>query len=356
MADKSELRLSGPVLLSCAALVVIVAGLRAAQPIVVPLIVAAFVAIICFPALKWLQEQGLPTWLAFMAITSVIVLFGVLVVGVVGTSVNQMRQQLPEYQQRVADLQREAIAWLKEKNIDVSAQLEQETFNAQRAVSLFGEMLSALGSVVSDALVIVFTLIFMVFEAAELPAKLRAISGGDDSLAQRLEKIQSSVRRYITIKTQLSALTSVLIVLWLWWLGIEYALLWGLLMFLFNFIPNIGSIIAAIPPIVLALLLSGVSTAIYTAAGYLAINTIIGNVIEPRLMGRGLGLSPLVVFVSLVFWGWVLGPIGMLFSVPLTMIVKIILDHSQDMQWLGILLGAEAPQIVVVAAPARKGK
>jgi predicted PurR-regulated permease PerM len=344
MADKSELRISGPVLLSCAAFVVIVAGLRAAQPIVVPLVVATFIAMICMPALKWLQDKGLPTWLAFLAISTVVVLFGLLIVGVVGTSVNQMRQQLPEYQERVADLQHDLIAWLKAKNIDVSAQLEQETFNARRAVSLFGEMLSALGSVLSDALVIVFTLIFMIFEAAEMPAKLRAISGGDNSLSMRIENIQSSLRRYITMKTQLSALTSILVTFWLLWLGVDFALLWGLLAFLFNYIPNIGSIIAAIPAVVLALLQLGVPTAAYAAVGYLAINGIIGNAIEPRIMGRGLGLSPLVVFVSLIFWGWVLGPIGLLFSVPLTMIVKIVLDHSEDMQWLGILLGAEAPR------------
>jgi predicted PurR-regulated permease PerM len=344
MAERTELRISGPVMLSCAAFVVIVAGLRAAQPIVVPLIVAAFIAMICLPALHWLQGKGLPTWAALGAIATVIVLFGLVIVGVIGTSVNQMREELPEYQARVIELEKQLRDWLKEKGIDLTAQMEQETFNPERAISLFGEMLGALGSVLGDALVIIFTLLFMVFEAAELPAKLRAISDGDDRLIRRMDKIQDSVRRYITLKTQISLLNAVLVTLWLWWLGVDFALLWGLLTFLFNFIPNIGSIISAIPPVVLALLQFGFPTALLVTSGYLVIETVVGNLIEPRLMGRGLGLSPLVVFVSLLFWGWVLGPIGMLFSVPLTMVVKIVLDNSQDMQWLGVLLGAEAPK------------
>ena len=354
MADKFDLRISGPVLLSGAALVVIVAGLRAAAPIVVPFVVATFVAMICLPALKWLQEKGLPTWLALATITTGVVLFGLVVAGVVGTSISHMREQLPEYQRRVTELQTQLVDWLKTKDIDITEQLH-ESFDPHKALSLFGDMLGALGSVLSDGLVIVFTLLFMVFEAAELPGKLRAISGGNDSLSERLEKIQASVRRYITIKTQLSLLNAVLVTAWLWWLDIDYVLLWGLLAFLLNYVPNIGSIIAAIPPIAFALLEFGLPSALLVAAGYLVIETIIGNVIEPRLMGRGLGLSPLVVFVSLIVWGWVLGPVGMLFSVPLTMVVKIVLDHSEDMRWLGTLLSAEAPP-TAAATKARKGK
>jgi predicted PurR-regulated permease PerM len=126
-------------------------------------------------------------------------------------------------------------------------------------------------------------------------------------------------------------------------LGVDFPLLWGLLTFLLNFVPNIGSFIAAAPAVSLAFLQFGVGRAALAAAGYIVLETGIGNVLEPRLMGRGLGLSPLVVFVSLVFWGWVLGPAGMLFSVPLTMIVKIALDTSDDLRWVAVLL-SETPK------------
>ncbi|MEX0678600.1 MAG: AI-2E family transporter [Pirellulales bacterium] len=344
MADNSQLKISNPVLVSMAAFVVIVAGLRAAQPIVVPFIVAAFLAMICLPPLRWLKEKGLPTWLALLVITAIIFVVGLVIVGVIGSSVNELREQLPKYQQRVADLQEELTKWLRERDINFGFRVDQESFDAQRALSLFGGMLGALGSVLSDALVIVFTLIFILLEAADFPAKLRAIARDGGSATGRLEKIQANVRRYVSLKTRISFLTGVLVTAWLWLLGVDFPLVWGLLAFLFNYVPNIGSFIAAVPAIVLAFLQFGTAWAALAASGYLVIEVVIGNVIEPRLMGRGLGLSALVVFVSLVFWGWVLGPVGMLFSVPLTMIVKIVLDNSEDLQWLAILLSSEAPE------------
>ena len=341
--DDKALQRSGPVLVSCAALVVIVAGLRAAQPIVVPLVVATFAAMICLPVLRWLQEKRLPTWLALIVMTTGIILIGLAIIAIVGTSINQLREDLPEYQTRIGDLQQQLTDRLKPYGIDLGAGFRKETFDAQRAVSLFGDMLGALGAVLSDGLVIGFTLIFMLLEAAELPKKLRAIGGGTDAVAARFDGIQQSVRRYISIKTRICFVNGVLVTLWVWWLGVDFPLLWGLLAFLFNYIPNIGSFIAAIPAIVLALVQHGWASAAYVAAGYIVIDMVIGSIIEPRIMGRGLGLSPLVVFVSLVFWGWVLGPVGMLFSVPLTMLVKIVLDHSEDLRWIGVLLSAEAP-------------
>ena len=144
----------------------------------------------------------------------------------------------------------------------------------------------------------------------------------------------------------MSLLTGVVIALWLWFLNVDYAVLWGLMAFLFNFVPNIGSIIAAVPAVLLALIDPGPVAAFYAACGYLVVNVIIGNVIEPRVMGKGLGLSTLVVFLSLVFWGWVFGPVGMLLSVPLTMIVKIVLEEHPETNWIAVLLGTEPEDIV----------
>lgn len=343
MADNAPAWKSGSALISLAAFVVIVAGLRAAQPIVVPFVVSAFLAMICLPPLTWLMEKGLPNWLALLVIVAAIVVVGILIVGIIGSSVTELNQQLPVYQKRVAEIQEDVVAWLNQRDIDVGFKFDRENFDAQRALSLFGSMLGAVGSVLGNALVIVFTLIFMLLEAADFPGKLRAISPGSTALSTRLGSIQANVRRYVSIKTRISLLTGVLVTVWLWLLGVDFPLLWGLLAFLLNFVPNIGSFIAAIPAVALAFLQIDLATAAYAASGYLVVNLVIGNVIEPRLMGRGLGLSPLVVFISLVFWGWVLGPIGMLFSVPLTMIVKIVLDNTEDLKWIAILLGSEAP-------------
>ena len=161
---------------------------------------------------------------------------------------------------------------------------------------------------------------------------------------KRFQAISSSINRYMVIKTITSLSTGIVIGIWLWFLGVDYALLWALLAFLLNFVPNIGSIIAAIPAVLLALVQFGVGKALMTALGYVAVNVIIGSLIEPRFMGRGLGLSTLVVFLSLVFWGWVLGPVGMLLSVPLTMILKIALESNDDTLWIAVILGAGPPK------------
>jgi AI-2 transport protein TqsA len=147
----------------------------------------------------------------------------------------------------------------------------------------------------------------------------------------------------MAIKTWMSLATGIAVFIWLVIIGVNYAVLWGLLAFFLNYVPNIGSIIAAIPAVLLALIQLGLVKSIIVAGGFTVINLLIGNVIEPRFMGRGLGLSTLVVFLSLLFWGWVLGPVGMLLSVPLTMTAKIALDSRDETRWLAILLGPEIP-------------
>jgi predicted PurR-regulated permease PerM len=357
MIERAHVRASNSMLVNLAAFVVIVAGLRTAQAIVVPFMVAAFLAMICLPPLHWFRNRGWPTWLALVAISAVVILIGTLVVGVFGTSVNDMRQHLPEYQLRLGDFKETLGKWIEpwREKAGFQFNVNQDGFDAQRALSLFGGLLAALGSLLGDTLIIVFMVIFMLLEAADLPGKLRAISPGSHELAERMDRIRESVWRYTSLKSLISLLTAVLVSLWLWLIGVDYPLVWGLLSFLFNFVPNIGSFIAAAPAIVMAILqpdhggepatlASSLTLAAYAAVGYLVINVVVGSVIEPRWLGRGLGLSTLVVFLSLVFWGWVLGPVGMLFSVPLTMVVKIVLDNSDDLQWVAILLGSDVPE------------
>jgi predicted PurR-regulated permease PerM len=160
---------------------------------------------------------------------------------------------------------------------------------------------------------------------------------------QQVSKFLLSVKNYLAIKSVVSLATGVVIGLWLYILGVDHFLLWGVTAFLLNFIPNIGSIIAAIPAVLLAFVQLGPGVAGMTALGYIVTNTVMGNIVEPRFMGRGLGLSTLVVFLSLVFWGWLLGTVGMLLSVPLTMIVKIGLESSESTRWLALLLCSDEP-------------
>jgi predicted PurR-regulated permease PerM len=182
-------------------------------------------------------------------------------------------------------------------------------------------------------------MIFMLLEAASVPVKARAAIGGSGRLdADNMRQAVIQVQRYLGLKTLTSLTTGLLIGLWTAILGLDFAVVWGLLAFLLNYIPNIGSIVAAFPAVLLALVQGGIYYAVLVAIGYVVVNVGIGNFIEPWLMGRTLGLSTLVVFLSLVFWGWMWGSVGMLLSVPLTMIIKILLENTDDLQWMAVML------------------
>ena len=156
-------------------------------------------------------------------------------------------------------------------------------------------------------------------------------------------QFMTHLNKYLAIKTLVSAMTGVIAALWLLYLGVDFPLVLGLLAFLLNYIPTLGSIIAAVPAVILAFMQFGPGMAGITALGYVAMNVGLGNVLEPRLQGRGLGLSPMVVFLSLIFWGWLLGLVGILLAIPLTMTAKLAFEETPRYQWLAILLGPERP-------------
>jgi predicted PurR-regulated permease PerM len=185
---------------------------------------------------------------------------------------------------------------------------------------------------------VILTLVFMLLEAVGLPIKMLVAFGSKEGDPNRFAGVTTEVQQYLLIKTGMSLATGVVIAIWLSILGLDFAIVWGLLAFLLNYIPTLGSIIASVPAILLALVQLGPTRALAVAIGFLLVNLVFGNIVEPHLMGRRLGLSTLVVFLSLVFWGWVLGPMGMLLSVPLTMIVKILLENSSDLKWVAVML------------------
>ncbi|MEZ6071251.1 MAG: AI-2E family transporter [Pirellulales bacterium] len=332
-------------LLGAAALVVIVAGLRAAQSLVVPFLLAAFLAIICGPAVRWLQRKGLPQFFALLVVITAATIAILFVGALVVRSANDFAVRLPALQQTITDKKEHLVAKLVELGVPINDTLNKQVLDIGGITRLFTQLLLGLSSAFSNILLVLLLLIFILLQASTYPNKLLAISGGSPETLRRARLIQEAIMNYSTIKAAVSLLTAAAVTVLTWALGVGYPLLWGILAFFFNFIPNIGSIIAAVPPVALALIENGLGNAAWVALGYLAINGIVGNAIEPRVMGQGLGLSTLVVFISLVFWGWVLGPIGMLLSVPLTMVVKIALEASDDTRWMAILLSAETGDV-----------
>jgi len=341
--DRDDSKFNGTrFLVAVAAFVIVIAGMRAAESILVPFLLSAFLAIICAPPLFWLQRKRVPTVLAVLIVIAAILGIGLLLGVLVGASLKNFSANLPIYQTRLQEKMTALVAWLEGIGFDISDQVLLEYFDPGAVMRLVSSGLTRLGSVLTNAFLILLTVIFILFEASSFPTKLRAIWGESNPALANADKVVNNVKRYMARKTLVSLATGISIGIWLSVLGVHYALVWGLLAFLLNYVPNIGSIIAAIPAVLLALVQLGLSSALFAGLGFLVVNLVVGYMIEPRFMGRGAGLSTLVVFISLVFWGWVLGPIGMLLSVPLTMTVKIALESNEDTRWIAILLGSEA--------------
>jgi AI-2 transport protein TqsA len=328
----------GWLLLIAAALVIVIAGLKAAQAILIPVLIAAFLSILSAPFVLWLRRRRIPTIVAVLIV--IIVMLAVLsgLGAIVGGSVNDFIASIPQYQESISALRQNVSQWLQTTPFHGITGKLPSLVNLGALMGLLGTGLKGLIAALSNTLLVVLTMVFMLLEAATLPDKMMVAFGGDRGDISRFAQVTAQVQQYLLIKTATSLATGVLIAVWLAVLGLDFALVWGLLAFLLNYIPNLGSIIAAVPAILLAVVQLGPSRTFAVLIGYVVVNMAIGNVVEPNLMGRRLGLSTLVVFLSLVFWGWVWGPVGMLLSVPLTMVVKILLENSDEWRWVAVLL------------------
>ena len=330
-------------LLTLAALIIIIAGLKTAQALLVPFLLAFFISVICAGPFYWLQQHKVPAPVALLLVIGFVMLSGFIVLTLVGTSVNDFTNQLPFYQEKLRSQTFVLFEWLEKMGVKLSRQVLLEHFDPAALMQSAASMLAKAGGVLTNSFLILLTVIFILLEAAGMPNKLRAALADADSSLASFEKFVTSVRQYLAIKTLVSLATGIIVSVGLMLLGLDYALLWGMIAFLLNYVPNIGSIIAAVPAILLAVVQLGPGYALVVALIYLITNIVMGNAVEPRMMGQKLGLSALVVFLSLVFWGWILGPVGMLLSVPLTMIVKIALEVNDSTRWLAILLSSDAP-------------
>lgn len=327
-------------LLVAATFVIVVAGMRAAESILVPFLLSLFIAVIATPPLIWMQRKGLPAGVAMLVVIVGIIVGGMLVGVIVGSSIADFKQDLPEHQKRLTLVTSDFFVQLKAWGINVELGHLRESLNPAAALSLAGNTLAQFGNMMTNAFLILLLVVFILAEEVGFRDKIRYSVKDPDKTLAAISKFTSGVNQYVAIKTTMSALTGVIILCWLWFLDLEYFVLWGLLAFLLNYVPTFGSILAAVPAVLLALVQLGAGDAALVGVGYLAVNFVVGNIIEPRVMGKGLDLSALVVFLSLVFWGWVLGPIGMLLSIPLTMTVKIALESFEDTRWLGVMLGS----------------
>lgn len=343
MTEQSNSQRGFRLLVTAAALVVIVAGINQAQSVLVSILVAVFLAMLGTPPVLWLERKRVPAIVAVMLVMTGMVAILLIVGAIVGVTINNFYTKLPVYQARLQEQLTTFQLYLETRGIvDVDKAL-LGLINPGAIMALMARLLAELGAALSNMVLILLTVGFILFEVSSFPVKLRAVLGDPQQVFPQFTRFVSDIERYMVIKTLISLATGLLIGLWLYFLGVDFPVLWGFVAFLLNYVPNVGSTIAAIPAVLLAYLQLGSGTALLVTAGYMTVNFVLDNVIETSLMGHRLGLSMLVVFLSLIFWGSLLGPVGMVLCIPLTMTVKFACQNNKKTRWIAVLLGPKVP-------------
>ncbi|NQU32947.1 MAG: AI-2E family transporter [Bacteroidetes bacterium] len=339
--DNNITRPSSNAAVTFAAFLIIIGVVMYASSIITPVLLAIFITIVCAQPIRWLESKKVPNGLA-VALVLMSILGILLGLGeVIGRSIVKFSNNSAIYAQRLNEIMSSLFSTLHGMGFDMSVEKLESYISPNSIMNLSASFLGAIGSLMSNMFLIIFILIFMLLELNSFNLKIKAITSTTDGAISYFKRIEQSIRQYLGLTTIVSLLTGVVVYFALIIIGVDYAIMWALLAFMFNFIPNIGSIVASIPAIVFAAIQLGTGGAIWTAVSYVAINMIVGNVIQPPLMGKGLGLSTLVVFISLIFWGYLLGTVGMFLSVPLTMVVKIVLEQKESTRWIAIMLGTD---------------
>lgn len=318
-----------------ASLVITIAGLKSASNLVTLFLLAIMLTAISLAPFDWLKKKGLSESLSIIIILLGLWITSTALVVLVSSSLNNFMETIPTYQVKIETSWVTLMQILKDNGIVEQDFDALKQINPGKAFTLAGSIFSGFSSMLSNSILIILIFVFMILEVSSFKSKLAIIS--PDSLVN-LDKIVAGLKKYFGIKTITSLATGIFISIGLLIIGVDYPILWGALAFLLNFIPNIGSIIAAVPAVLLAFLELSIGYGIATIILFFIVNFVIGNIIETKLMGKSLGLSSFVVFTSLIIWGWILGLVGMLIAVPLTIVLKIAFDSHEGTQNIGILL------------------
>ena len=379
------------VLISLACVVLIVTGLKLASSLFIPIMMGLFIALLSMPILNWLDRLGLPRPLAVLmtVITDLLILGGIvfLASGVIGDFneksgeyTERLRRQAEEFSvtmdQQLARLEnfwRSSGAVDEDGNTPDTVTLPgelplpntgeegvlgaigptmtfRELFNlywdSSRVMEMLGgfNVVNRFTSLASQTFFALIVMIFVLAESGSYAHKVTEVLKVRGPDLNRFRSISQDIQKYLGIKTAASAATGILATFTCVLFKIDFPLLWGLVAFLFNYVPAIGSILAGIPPVVLGLILHGFWPAVGVMACYLIVNVSIGNFLEPMLLGKRFGISTVIVILSVLFWGFIWGPVGMLLAVPLTMMVKVMLDNSSDLRWISALMGKHATE------------
>lgn len=318
-----------PWLIGGACVVIIVSGMRTASGILNPMLMAGFLALLLQPMTVKLRKWGLAGGLAVTLVVIAVVLSGLTLVAFVGVSLRQLALQFPVYREQLNGLVSQLNALLARYNVDAFDYLQR----AAQGPEVGRWVLNASGSMAASLSSLVLTLFIFAFMLGgmwELERRASTRSRNYSPLAARFLAFSDTIRGYMGVRAVLGLIAAVLDYVLLVALGVDYALLWGVLSFLLSFVPNIGFTLSLIPPTLLALVEGGWQEALIVFVGYQVINNVLDNVIGPRFVGREMKISALLSFLSVIFWAWVLGPTGAILAVPLTVLIRDIAFGPAD--------------------------
>lgn len=344
----STLEQTSPVfrfLLGAGGLALLLTFMREAADIINPFLLALIFAFTFGPILGWLQKKGIPAWLALLLTLILLLGGGVLLLVFIGTSFSELIETLPTYQSGAEDQSADLQASLE--NIGLNGKSVLDFISPERFLELMGNIISEIIGAVANTGFMLFVLAFMLFETIGISKKLRGPRISGNQFVKRFTSFGADIRRYVLVLTWINFLVGVADAIFLYILGVDFPILWGLMAWFLGYIPAVGFWLAMIPPMLLAYAEFGIGTAMLVFVGYVLINGSVQNIIQPKLMGDQLNLAPLVVVASLFIWGWLLGPVGGLIAVPMSMAVQqLVLQSSEGTRWLADLMGAGPPEPV----------
>ena len=324
------------ILLGGACTVIIIAGLKAAADIIGFILIAALLAISITPVVIFLTNKGIKRGPSLFITIFSLIIVGLMLVTLLGTSVFELSTTLPTYEERMQELIVSIDSLMEKYNFDIDKIVAQSEIDTKKIVSIATSLLSKLGNFIGSGIFLILIVSLMIVEFSGYEHKIRRGDIPKGSLSARMYEVRTEIRKFLSITALTGFMSSFCNVILLLVLGVEFAVLWGVLSFFFNFIPVIGAIMALLPPFLLALLQFGWTKAIIVVIGFALFNNVADNVIKPKLMKDGLKISILVIFLSLFFWNWVLGFAGAILAIPLTItIMKVYSELSKEHNILG---------------------
>lgn len=319
-------------LIAGACIVIIIAGIKTSAPLLNPFLLALLLAQSISPLPRWLMQKRIPPVIAVLLTILVVIVGGSAVISLFAASTAQFIQKLPTYETGLSDLKEAINTFLAARGLNISQILSFDVFSPSQLATIATTLVGVVSQVMSNALLIIFIVILLLFEFATIHSKSVKGKSPDGTIFARLNEFSADTVKYVAITGASGLLQAIANVIVLMILNVDFAVTWGVLFFFLNFVPTFGFLIAIIPPALIALLQYGWKIAVMVIAAWWLINFVGDNIIKPKFMKKGFDISLLLVIISVIFWSWVLGPIGAILAIPLTLTIKKMLQGYKEVK------------------------